>query len=101
MADRIIKNAGNDFQLIIGDDNITYQDLKKHRQAVIPYDNIDCIEFNKLRTGTGFTRELEVVIELIDEQPDIYGYTMEMVFVGCYMDYELTSIINFVNSKVD
>lgn len=101
MADRIIKNAGNDFQLIIGDDNITYQDLKKHRQAVIPYDNIDCIEFNKLRTGTGFTRELEVVIELIDEQPDIYGYTMEMVFAGCYMDYELTPIINFVNSKVD
>ena len=71
MADRIIKNAGNDFQLIIGDDNITYQDLKKHRQAVIPYDNIDCIEFNKLRTGTGFTRELEVVIELIDD----IGYT--------------------------
>ena len=43
----------------------------------------------------------EVVIELIDEQPDIYGYTMEMVFVGCYMDYELTPIINFVNIKVD
>ena len=43
----------------------------------------------------------EVVIELIDEQPDIYGYTMEMVFVGCHMDYELTPIINFVNSKID
>ena len=31
MADRIIKNAGNDFQLIIGDDSIVYQDLKKRQ----------------------------------------------------------------------
>ena len=100
MADRIIKNSANDFQLIIGDNTITYQDLKKHRQAVIAYDNIDFIEFNKLKTGNGFTSQLEVVIELIDEQPDIYGYTMEMVFAGCYMDYELNPIIHFVNSKI-
>lgn len=101
MADRVIKNAGNDFQLLIGDNCITYQDLRRRREARISYRNIDFVEFNKLRTGTGFTCELEVIIQLINSQPEFASSTVSMVFSGVYMDYELTPIINFVNKKID
>lgn len=101
MANRVIKNNGGDFQLLIGDNCITYQDLRRGRDVRISYKNIDFVEFNKLRKGNGFTYELEVIIQLIHSQPEFTNLTVSMVFNCVYMDEQLTPIINFVNKKID
>lgn len=109
MAEKVIKNSVNDFQLVFSDNYVAYQQLTKKglfskeyvvsREAKISYRNIDFVEFNKLRTGTGFTTQLEVIIQLINPQPEFRGQTVSMVFVGCYMDYELNPIIKLVEEK--
>ena len=110
MAEKIIKNSANDFRLVFTDNYVAYQQMVKKgffskeyvvsREAKISYRNIDFIEFNKLRTGNGFCTQLEVVIQLINPQPEFRGQTVSMVFGGVFMDYELNPTIQFANSKI-
>lgn len=109
MAEKIIKNNANDFRLVFTDNYVAYQQMAKKgffskeyvvsREAKISYRNIDFVEFNKLRTGNGFTTELEVNIQLITPQPEFRGQTVSMVFCGVFMDYELNPIVSFVEGK--
>ena len=110
MAEKIIKNNLNDFRLVFLDNYVAYQQMAKKgffskeyvvsREAKISYRNVDFFEFNKLKTGTGFCMRLEVLIQLINPQPEFRGQTVSMIFEGVFMDSELNPIIQFANGKV-
>lgn len=110
MAEKIIKDSLNKFRLVFSDNYVAYQEMIKKgifskeyavaREARISYRNVDYFEFNKSRTGTGFCTELEVVIQLINPQPEFRSQSVKLFFSGVFMDSELNPIIQFANSKV-
>ncbi|MBR7162365.1 MAG: hypothetical protein IKD35_00160 [Clostridia bacterium] len=101
MANMILKNNLNDFQLVINDDFIIYQDLKRRFEVKFPYSNIDFVSFDKLEKGTGWTRRLGVTIELIRPQSGLTEPYIDMIFEGCFMDYDIARIEQFIDEKID
>ena len=106
----IIKDCTEKYQLVFSDNYIAYQETTKKglfskervitAEARIPYSNVAYIEFNKNGGGTGFCRQLEVVIGLKVPQREFASSTVSVGFDGCYMFNEIQAAENLVNSKI-
>lgn len=108
--EHILKN-GNNYRMIFTDNCVIYQDTKKKglfskelvviNEYRISYRNIDYIEYQPIETAANVYTGVNVLIQLINPQPEFNTMTLRIGFSGVWVGNELSSIFYEIRSKLN
>lgn len=101
----------NDYRMIFTDNCVIYQDTKKKglfskelvviNEYRISYKNIDYIEYEPIETAANVYTGVNVLIQLINPQPEFNTMTLRIGFSGVWVGNELSSIFWEIRSKLN